>query len=173
MSFSFSDVFATSTDSEITSGSLKVLLGHTTKARALSYITAQSEEASRFQGSQTDEWVDEGEDYEYEYISDFAIDLITAMASSSSNVVGVHYRVGKKIGEGSFGVIFEGTNLLNNQQVAIKFVRIEISLTFGAYTDISRNRARVMPPSSETNTEHTRFLWAAVRLTNPACDYND
>lgn len=44
-----------------------------------------------------------------------------AMASSSSNVVGVHYRVGKKIGEGSFGVIFEGTNLLNNQQVAIKF----------------------------------------------------
>ncbi|RPA81800.1 kinase-like protein [Ascobolus immersus RN42] len=40
---------------------------------------------------------------------------------SSSNVVGVHYRVGKKIGEGSFGVIFEGTNLLNNQQVAIKF----------------------------------------------------
>jgi casein kinase 1 len=45
------------------------------------------------------------------------------MSSSSSNVVGVHYRVGKKIGEGSFGVIFEGTNLLNNQQVAIKFVR--------------------------------------------------
>ncbi|KAF2840580.1 kinase-like protein [Patellaria atrata CBS 101060] len=43
------------------------------------------------------------------------------MASASSNVVGVHYRVGKKIGEGSFGVIFEGTNLLNNQQVAIKF----------------------------------------------------
>lgn len=43
------------------------------------------------------------------------------MASSSSNVVGVHYRVGKKIGEGSFGVIFEGTNLLNNQSVAIKF----------------------------------------------------
>lgn len=48
------------------------------------------------------------------------------MASSSSNVVGVHYRVGKKIGEGSFGVIFEGTNLLNNQQVAIKFVRYRV-----------------------------------------------
>ena len=28
--------------------------------------------------------------------------------SSSSNIVGVHYKVGKKIGEGSFGVIFEG-----------------------------------------------------------------
>ena len=44
-----------------------------------------------------------------------------ATGSTSSNVVGVHYRVGKKIGEGSFGVIFEGTNLLNQQQVAIKF----------------------------------------------------
>ncbi|SPO34673.1 probable casein kinase I [Pseudozyma flocculosa] len=42
-------------------------------------------------------------------------------ASSGSNVVGVHYRIGKKIGEGSFGVIFEGTNLLNSQTVAIKF----------------------------------------------------
>ncbi|KAI9316038.1 kinase-like domain-containing protein [Dichotomocladium elegans] len=40
---------------------------------------------------------------------------------SSHNVVGVHYRVGKKIGEGSFGIIYEGTNLLNNQPVAIKF----------------------------------------------------
>jgi len=52
------------------------------------------------------------------------------MASSSSNVVGVHYRVGKKIGEGSFGVIFEGTNLLNNQQVAIKFVSLQIAKCF-------------------------------------------
>lgn len=42
-------------------------------------------------------------------------------SSSATNVVGVHYRVGKKIGEGSFGVIFEGTNLLNSQTVAIKF----------------------------------------------------
>ncbi|KDQ61022.1 hypothetical protein JAAARDRAFT_32022 [Jaapia argillacea MUCL 33604] len=40
---------------------------------------------------------------------------------STANVVGVHYRVGRKIGEGSFGVIFEGTNLLNSQTVAIKF----------------------------------------------------
>jgi casein kinase 1 len=29
-------------------------------------------------------------------------------ASSTANLVGIHYRVGKKIGEGSFGVIFEG-----------------------------------------------------------------
>ncbi|KAG1754588.1 kinase-like protein [Suillus lakei] len=41
--------------------------------------------------------------------------------SGTANVVGVHYRVGKKIGEGSFGVIFEGTNLLNSTTVAIKF----------------------------------------------------
>jgi casein kinase 1 len=61
--------------------------------------------------------------------------------SSTQNIVGIHYRVGKKIGEGSFGVIFEGPsphpqlpesyltwhfilgiNLLNSQSVAIKFV---------------------------------------------------
>lgn len=43
------------------------------------------------------------------------------MAQTGSSRVGVHYKVGSKIGEGSFGIIFEGTNLLNNQQVAIKF----------------------------------------------------
>lgn len=66
------------------------------------------------------------------------------MASSSSNVVGVHYRVGKKIGEGSFGVIFEGTNLLNNQQVAIKFVSDFYALMHGksSATDWRRNRER-------------------------------
>ncbi|KAJ3109907.1 casein kinase I [Phlyctochytrium bullatum] len=41
--------------------------------------------------------------------------------SSSHNVVGVHFKVGKKIGEGSFGIIYEGLNMLNNQPVAIKF----------------------------------------------------
>ena len=46
----------------------------------------------------------------------------TMASANSSNVVGVHYRVGKKIGEGSFGVIFEGHNLINQNQVAIKFV---------------------------------------------------
>ncbi|KZV81346.1 kinase-like protein [Exidia glandulosa HHB12029] len=39
----------------------------------------------------------------------------------SSTIVGVHYRVGRKIGEGSFGMIYEGVNLTNNQTVAIKF----------------------------------------------------
>ena len=27
---------------------------------------------------------------------------------SSTNVVGVHYKIGRKIGEGSFGIIYEG-----------------------------------------------------------------
>ncbi|OAD07332.1 Serine/Threonine kinase CK1 [Mucor lusitanicus CBS 277.49] len=40
---------------------------------------------------------------------------------TSNNIVGVHFKVGKKIGEGSFGIIYQGTNLLNNEQVAIKF----------------------------------------------------
>lgn len=37
------------------------------------------------------------------------------------SIVGVHYSVGRKIGEGSFGVIFDGQNMLNHQAVAIKF----------------------------------------------------
>ncbi|KAF8343826.1 kinase-like protein [Cantharellus anzutake] len=42
-------------------------------------------------------------------------------SGNSSIVVGVHYRVGRKIGEGSSSAIFEGTNLINLQPVAIKF----------------------------------------------------
>lgn len=38
-----------------------------------------------------------------------------------STIVGLHYRIGKKIGEGSFGVLFEGTNMINGLSVAIKF----------------------------------------------------
>ncbi|KAI7901252.1 kinase-like domain-containing protein [Cokeromyces recurvatus] len=44
-----------------------------------------------------------------------------SITSTASTIVGVHYQVGKKLGEGSFGVIYEGLNLLNNQSVAIKF----------------------------------------------------
>ncbi|KAH3666151.1 hypothetical protein OGAPHI_004340 [Ogataea philodendri] len=47
--------------------------------------------------------------------------LQQSSASSGSQVVGLHYKIGKKIGEGSFGVIFEGTNLINGIPVAIKF----------------------------------------------------
>ncbi|CAN9292394.1 unnamed protein product [Alternaria alternata] len=41
--------------------------------------------------------------------------------STYTNIVGKHYGIGKQIGEGSFGIVFEGINLLNHQQVAIKF----------------------------------------------------
>lgn len=34
--------------------------------------------------------------------------MSNANGLQGTNIVGVHYRVGKKIGEGSFGVIFEG-----------------------------------------------------------------
>ncbi|TPX32906.1 hypothetical protein SmJEL517_g04062 [Synchytrium microbalum] len=42
-------------------------------------------------------------------------------SASNQNIVGVHYKVGKKIGEGSFGIIYEGVNLMNNQPIAVKF----------------------------------------------------
>lgn len=41
--------------------------------------------------------------------------------AASSTIVGLHYKIGKKIGEGSFGVIFEGANMINQMPVAIKF----------------------------------------------------
>ena len=36
-------------------------------------------------------------------------------STSANNVVGVHYKIGRKIGEGSFGIIYEGKPLLLNQ----------------------------------------------------------
>lgn len=41
--------------------------------------------------------------------------------SNSSTIVGLHYRIGKKVGEGSFGVLFEGVDMVNGTKVAIKF----------------------------------------------------
>lgn len=45
----------------------------------------------------------------------------STMSRDDSTIVGLHYRIGKKIGEGSFGVLFEGTNMINGLSVAIKF----------------------------------------------------
>lgn len=84
-------------------------------------------------------------------------EYVHRMASSSSNVVGVHYRVGKKIGEGSFGVIFEGTNLLNNQQVAIKFVCVPRDIGSWARANRNRNHERVMRPNYATSIGPTRY----------------
>ncbi|KAJ3201650.1 casein kinase I, partial [Clydaea vesicula] len=42
-------------------------------------------------------------------------------SSAFPNIVGNHYRVGKKIGEGSFGVIYEGSSLITHSPCAIKF----------------------------------------------------
>ncbi|KAL9538840.1 bifunctional choline kinase/ethanolamine kinase cki1 [Mucor bainieri] len=46
---------------------------------------------------------------------------VHSASRTANNIVGVHFKVGKKIGEGSFGIIYQGTNLLDNEQVAIKF----------------------------------------------------
>ncbi len=95
---------------------------------------------------------------------------INSQASSSqahsANVIGVHYRVGKKIGEGSFGVIFEGTNLLNNQQVAIKFVcPSNIHFHHGLHSNyFYRNRGKVRLPSCEMNTELTKYCLVVVSI---------
>lgn len=46
---------------------------------------------------------------------------MNASSSNNNSVVGLHYKIGKKIGEGSFGVLFEGSNIINGVAVAIKF----------------------------------------------------
>lgn len=45
----------------------------------------------------------------------------SSSSSNNNSVVGLHYKIGKKIGEGSFGVLFEGSNIINGVAVAIKF----------------------------------------------------
>lgn len=40
---------------------------------------------------------------------------------NDGTIVGLHFKIGKKIGEGSFGVLFEGSNMINGVPVAIKF----------------------------------------------------
>ncbi|KAG8759974.1 casein kinase I [Serendipita sp. 396] len=54
--------------------------------------------------------------------------MSTTSHSNGPNIVGNYYKVNKKIGEGSFGVIFAGTNLLNSSEVAIKFEPRKVSI---------------------------------------------
>ncbi len=49
------------------------------------------------------------------------VNTTTHTTNSSSLVVGQNYRVGRKIGNGNFGELRLGKNLLNNESVAIKF----------------------------------------------------
>jgi hypothetical protein len=44
-------------------------------------------------------------------------------SSSSNGVVGTHYRVGKKIGEGSFGVVFEGARVIRTAGSVAAYAR--------------------------------------------------
>lgn len=52
-----------------------------------------------------------------------------SIAGEVPTLVGLHYHVIRCIGEGSFGVIFEGRSDLNGRAVAIKFVYLCVGLT--------------------------------------------
>ena len=66
-----------------------------------------------------------------------------------------------------------GTNLLNSQTVAIKFVSSHSATRVGRCTDSlrrrerRRNRGRATHPSCATNTEPTRFSPVLVSLAFP------
>lgn len=61
-----------------------------------------------------------------------------AASATSNGIVGSNYRVGKKIGEGSFGVVFEGT-------YAFRILRRVRSSTF-EYDGLNDDR-RLFDPS--------------------------
>ena len=81
-----------------------------------------------------------------------------------------------------FGVIFEGTNLLNNQQVAIKFVscsRVVVLSFRGALrlrptNCVARNLGKAMPPNCGMSTGRTKSSLDAVSCnTGSQCQSSD
>ena len=83
---------------------------------------------------------------------------------SSHNVVGVHYRVGKKIGEGSFGIIYEGSSQCVNGGLyymgrsntsSCNSPKAPICLTINPWLS-SLNLEKAMHPNYEMNIERTR-----------------
>ena len=109
---------------------------------------------------------------------------MASSGTSSANIVGVHYRVGKKIGEGSFGVIFEGTPkstpiyLSNCSLKTLSFYPLQAQiysirrlLPSNLYanhpkaptrlllltTPHSRNQGKQRPPNSEMSVVHTVY----------------
>ena len=44
--------------------------------------------------------------------------------------VGGKYRLSRKLGCGAFGDIYHGTNIKNNEEVAIKLVSLHMDFTF-------------------------------------------
>lgn len=93
-------------------------------------------------------------------------------------IVGEKYRIGRKIGEGSFGIIYEGLNLDTNEQVAVKFVRIALpfplqsirahmSSCVNNHLPLCRSRASRRRRSFATSIRHTKSCKASVRLSLP------
>jgi hypothetical protein len=67
-------------------------------------------------------------------------------STTSNGIVGNHYRVGKKIGEGSFGVVFEGAFLF----------------TFGSVSVLLETGSKYGPPSGSLSLVRS---WRAPHRT--------
>jgi hypothetical protein len=94
-------------------------------------------------------------------------------SSSASNVVGVHFRVGRKIGERSTFVVFEGIDLLNGQPIAIMFVWCYLSTLYppSLLTFHNRNLANAMHICG-INIERIKYLPDYVSLVLDHCIFS-
>lgn len=89
-----------------------------------------------------------------------------------SNVVCGHYRVGKKIGERSTSVVFEGVDLSNDRKVFITFVRypvtccnLDLLLSLCKLMRELRNREKQKKKSYDGNIGTSKSSPPAVSLT--------
>ncbi|QPG75953.1 Casein kinase I 2 [Brettanomyces nanus] len=85
-------------------------------------------------------------------------------SSSSRNIIAGHYQIAQKIGEGSFGIIFKGYDLLrDNQPVAIKFESRkseapQLRDEFKAYKILSNAVNNYTKSGADIDPGHTKYL---------------
>ncbi|KAJ7236295.1 hypothetical protein B0H12DRAFT_131142 [Mycena haematopus] len=76
-------------------------------------------------------------------------------STTSNGIVGNHYRVGKKIGEGSFGVVFEGH-----------------TSSWSFFCPYHSGCAATCPQMSEQSTEGYRPMFTQRRVANHAAGWS-
>ncbi|VEU20848.1 DEKNAAC101741 [Brettanomyces naardenensis] len=88
----------------------------------------------------------------------------SATTSASRNIIAGHYQIAQKIGEGSFGIIFKGYDLLRaNQPVAIKFESRkseapQLKDEFKAYKIMNNAVNNYIKNGADIDPDHNKYL---------------